>query len=125
MLQCLAGFFGHISFFGHIGGYVSLFSNFLRCCGSKKKAANQLSRRSRRYKKAGCYRGDHSKLSSLPEFGLSMLFSLLSIFITVIFLIRSSAVTFLFGALNRTWILQSKPNWNASLCKPVSLRINP
>ena len=81
-------------------------------CGAAvlRKAANQLSRRSRRYKKAGCYRGDHSKLTSLPEFGLSMLFSLLSIFITVIFLIRSSAVTFPFGALNRTWILQSKPN---------------
>ena len=121
MLQCLAGFFGHFR-----GNSVDTSVCSVTSCGAAvlKKAANQLSRRSRRYKKAGCYRGDHSKLSSLPEFGLSMLFSLLSIFITVIFLIRSSAVTFLFGALNRTWILQSKPNWNASLCKPVSLCIN-
>ena len=43
-----------------------------------------------------------------------MRFSLFSIFIAVIFLIRSSAVTFPFGALYLTWILQSKPNWNGN-----------
>ena len=73
----------------------------------------QLSRRLK-YKKAGFYWGDHSKLTSLPEFRLSMLFSLFSIFIAVIFLIRSSAVTFLFGAFPRTWMQQSKPSWNGN-----------
>ena len=60
------------------------------CCGSKNSskllfsrpapAYWQLSRRLK-YKRAGFYWGDHSKLTSLPEFRLSMLFSFCVIWI--------------------------------------------
>ena len=125
----------HFEKFGsvEVSGYASLLKplgkwntfQFVICCGSKNTEQQiivftvpaywQLSRRLQ-YKKAGFYWGDHSKLKSLPEpeFRLSMLFSLFSIVIAAIFLIGSSAVTFLFGALYRTWILQSKPNWNGN-----------
>ena len=60
------------------------------------------------------YWGDHSKVTSLPEFRLSMLLSRFSLFLAVTFLIRSSAAAFFFGALYRALILQSKPNWNSN-----------
>ena len=86
-----------------VSGYASLLKplakwntfQFVICCGSKNTEQQiivftvpaywQLSRRLM-YKGAGFYWGDHSKLTSLPEFRLSMLFSLFSIFIALIFL---------------------------------------
>ena len=89
----------HFEKFGSIevSGYASLLKplgkwntfQFVICCGSKNTEQQiivftvpaywQLSRRLK-YKKAGFYWGDHSKLTSLPEpeSRLSMLFSLFS-----------------------------------------------
>ena len=102
----------HFEKFGSIevSGYASLLKplgkwntfQFVICCGSKNTEQQiivftvpaywQLSRRLK-YKKAGFYWGDHSKLTSLPEpeFRLSMLFSLFSIFIAVIIFLKFEA----------------------------------
>ena len=93
-----------------VSGYASLLKplgkwntfQFVIYCGSKNTEQKiivftvpaywQLSRRLK-YKKAGFYWGDHSKLTSLPEpeFRLSILFSLFSIFIAVIIFLKFEA----------------------------------